>query len=163
MKKFILAILIVIYSEVTAAADNYKGDTAVESKPVLLKTTGNGLENYIWQLQLIYGESAEMTSVLSETSIDAQFHNGQISGSAGCNRYSGFYMAGKDNRLTTGSKIVATRIACHPAINKQEQRYLALLPLVATWQKQDGTLQLLNEYGQPILEYTVAKPTTLKP
>ena len=135
-----------------------EGDATIESKPVLLKTTGEGPENINWQLQQIYGESVEMISVLPETSIDARFSNGQISGSAGCNRYSGSYITGQNNHMTIDSKILVTRMACPPAISRQEQRYVALLPLVTRWQIQSDTLRLLNNYGQTILEYTHAKP-----
>jgi heat shock protein HslJ len=139
-----------------------EGDAAIMSNPVLLKTTGPGLENISWQLHQYLDESGEMTTVLPETTVDATFNNGRIGGSAGCNRYFGPYTTGQDNRLMLTSKIGSTRMACPPAVARQEQRYFALLPLVTSWQRHDESLLLFDNDRQPILKYAAAKPTTLE-
>jgi heat shock protein HslJ len=138
-----------------------EGDTAITSNPVSLKTTGSGLENIDWQLQRYLGESGEMTQVLPKTTVDAQFSNGQIGGSAGCNRYFGPYTTGENNRLTFASEIGSTQMACPPAIARQEQRYFALLSLVTAWQRDDDSLLLFGNDRQPILKYAAAKPAGL--
>jgi heat shock protein HslJ len=139
-----------------------EGDAAITSKPVLLRTTGHGLENVDWQLRQYLGEAGEMTQVLPETTVDARFSHVRIEGSAGCNRFFGAYSSGPDNRLTLAPGIGSTQMACPPAISRQEQRYLALLPLVATWQQNDDSMQLLDNDQKPILEYVAAKPAALE-
>jgi len=139
-----------------------EGDAAITSKPVLLRTTGHGLENVDWQLRQYRGESGEMALVLPETTVDARFSHVRIEGSAGCNRFFGAYNSGPDNRLTLAPGIGSTQMACPPAISRQEQRYLALLPLVTTWARYNDSLRLLDKGQQPILEYTAAKPASLE-
>ena len=139
-----------------------EGDAAITSNPVLLRTTGHGLENIDWQLRQYLGASGEMAQVLPETTVDARFSHVRIEGSAGCNRFFGAYSSGPDNRLTLAPGIGSTRMACAPAISRQEQRYLALLPRVTAWQRHGDSLRLLDDTRQPILEYTAAKPASLE-
>jgi heat shock protein HslJ len=139
-----------------------EGDAAITSQPVLLKTTGHGLEAIDWQLHQYRGEAGELAQVLPETTVDARFATGQVSGSAGCNRYFGAYTTGVDNRLTLAAEIGSTMMACPPAISRQEQRYLALLSQVASWQRRDGTLLLLDREQQPILIFLAAQPAALE-
>ncbi len=172
MKTLILSIIIVCVSGFAAASDrhvridtpgeNDSVDPAITSKPVVLKTTGPELENIRWQLDQYLGDLGEMTPVLPETTVDARFSQGEIGGSAGCNRYFGRYTTGQDRRLTLASEIGSTQMACPPAVAGQEQRYLALLPLVAAWQRQDESLLLLDNEHQPILKYAAARTIGLE-
>ncbi|BCL76176.1 hypothetical protein JHS3_19120 [Jeongeupia sp. HS-3] len=67
--------------------------------------------------------------------------DGRISGSAGCNRYSGQYTLNGD-ALTIG-KVATTRMACAPAAMKQETAFLKLLNQVQRYAiAADGTLTL---------------------
>jgi heat shock protein HslJ len=167
MKTLVLSIIIVCLSGFAAASDRHVGidipgendsvEPAITSRPGVLKTTGPELENIRWQLDQYLGDLGEMTPVLPETTVDARFSQGEIGGSAGCNRYFGRYTAGQDGRLTLASEIGATQMACPPAVARQEQRYLALLPLAAAWQRQDESLLLLDNAHQPILKYAVAR------
>jgi heat shock protein HslJ len=138
-----------------------EGDAAITSQPVLLKTSGHGLEAIDWQLHQYRGDSGELTQVLPETTVDARFTTGQVSGNAGCNRYFGPYTTGDDNRLMLGPEIGSTMMACPPAISRQEQRYLALLSLVTRWQRRDGALLLFDKDRQPVLVFNAAKPASL--
>jgi len=138
-----------------------EGDAAIMSEPVLFKTTGPRLKDTDWQLHRYLDESGEMMPVLPETTVDARFSSNQIGGSAGCNRYFGSYTTGKDNRLTFASEIGATKKACLPLIARQEQRYFALLSLVATWRRDDDSLLLFDNDRQPILEFAAAKRAAL--
>ena len=139
-----------------------EGDAAITSEPVLLKTTGPGLEGIDWRLTHYSGESGEMASVLLETTVYARFGNGQINGSAGCNRYFGAYTRAEDNRLTLASEIGSTQMACAPAIARQEQRFLAVLSLVDAWQLREQSLLLLDKDRQIVLKFVAAKPATLE-
>jgi heat shock protein HslJ len=164
MKAFTLFMLVVLGSGCSAAPGQHPAgnDGSDSNRPVPLSGSGDGLENVDWHLRQYLGETGEMLAVLPETTVDARFSNGRIDGSTGCNRFFGTYTGGEDNRLTPGSGFGATRMACPPAIARQEQRYLALLPLMASWQRHDDTLQLLNKDREPVLEYTAARPAVLQ-
>jgi heat shock protein HslJ len=139
-----------------------EGDAAITSQPVLLKTIGHGLEEIDWQLHEYLGEADELTQVLPDTTAYVRFTNGQIGGSAGCNRYFGPYTTGQDNHLTLTSEIGSTLMACPPAVSRQEQRYLALLSLVTSWQRRDGSLLLFDMDQQPVLIFIAARPARLE-
>ena len=142
MKRFILSVIIMSVSGFAAAA--------------------HGLEEINWQLHEYLGEADELTRVLPDTTVDARFTNGQVGGSAGCIRYFGPYATGQDNRLTLAAEIGSTMMACPPAISRQEQRYLALLSLVTSWQRRDGSLLLFDKDRQPILIFLAAQPAALE-
>jgi heat shock protein HslJ len=163
MKAFTLIMLIVCGSGCIAAPHQHPGgnDGIDSDRPIPPGGSEDGLENVDWHLRQYLGETGTMLAVLPETTVDARFSNGRIDGSTGCNRFFGTYTGGEDNRLTPGPGFGATRMACPPAIARQEQRYLALLPLMASWQRHDDTLRLLNKDQEPVLEYAAAKPAAL--
>jgi heat shock protein HslJ len=139
-----------------------EGESAITSKPVVLKTTSPGLESIDWRLTQYLDEAGEMTTVLSETTVDATFNNGQIGGNAGCNRYFGAYSRADGDRLTLASELGSTQMACAPTIARQEQRFLALLSLVDAWQLREQSLLLLGKDRQIVLKFVAAKPAALE-
>jgi heat shock protein HslJ len=162
MKAFTLFMLIVLGSGCSTAPDQHPRGSLDSSRPVSPGGSADGLENVDWQLRQYLGETGEMLAVLPETTVDARFSNGRVDGSTGCNRFFGTYTGTVDNQLTPGSGFGATRMACPPAIASQEQRYLALLSLMASWQRHGNTLQLLNKNQEPVLEYVATAPAVLQ-
>jgi heat shock protein HslJ len=169
MKTLILLMLVVCGSGCSAAPDQPPGndspggnDSVDSGRPTPPSGTGDGLGGVDWHLREYPGESGETLAVLSETTVDARFSNGRIDGSAGCNRYFGTYTGGENNRLVLAPGIGTTQMACPPGIARQEQRYLALLPRVASWQRHDDTLRLLDRDGEILLEYAAARPAVLQ-
>lgn len=152
MKAFIIAMLLMVASGLTAASDS----------PALVKTGGGALEDVDWQLKQYRDESGEMILVLSDAPVNARFSKGQVGGSAGCNRYFGQYTSGQADQLTLDSRIGSTQMACTPPVTRQEQRYFALFPLVTTWQRNGDSLRLLDSDRQPVLEFTAASPAVLE-
>lgn len=75
--------------------------------------------------------------------------NGQVSGTGGCNRYTGTYDL-TDDTLSFGP-LAATRKACPPAISNQEQKFFEVLamPLRASTDE-TGALFLTNEAGKTL-------------
>jgi heat shock protein HslJ len=60
------------------------------------------------------------------TQVTMEFNDqGQVSGSAGCNRYTGTYQRSGD--LLSFGPVAATRMACAPPILDQEMAFLGLL------------------------------------
>lgn len=85
--------------------------------------------------------------VLQGVATDLRFANGQISGTAGCNRFNGKYtMAG--NIVTVGP-MMSTRMMCPEKQMAQESRFLSLLssPLTKRYTV-EGALILSNNTGQ---------------
>ena len=142
-----------------------EGDVTITSIPVMLTTdtqAQSGLENTPWRLDRYRDESGNMVPVLPETIIDAELANGRISGNAGCNHYFGSYSTGQDKQLTLATDIGSTLMACPPPVSRQERHYLSLLPVIAAWQLQDGSLLLLDRDDQLVLRYLAVKPVTLE-
>ncbi|MCU1456462.1 MAG: protein of unknown function Meta and HslJ [Actinomycetia bacterium] len=84
--------------------------------------------------------------------VTAEFGNARITGSSGCNTYSGSYrVAG--SALTIGSNIAATRVTCPPGPTAVDQAYLARLPRVKSFAVRGTMLQLLGADGKALLVY----------
>jgi heat shock protein HslJ len=86
----------------------------------------------------------------------ASFDEGRVSGSTGCNRYSGPYTVEGDT-LELGT-IAATRMACPPPASDVETAFLASLETVAAWGMDDEELILLDADDEERLRFGVATP-----
>ena len=89
--------------------------------------------------QVIESEGARVAELQQMTLVFGS--DGRIAGIAACNRYSGaFSLSGEGLRL---SQIIATRMACAPALMDKEQRFLAALGAVTGFAiGVDGSLEL---------------------
>lgn len=85
--------------------------------------------------------SIDGAALVDGTAIDASFTSGTVSGSAGCNQYSGGYQIDARS-LTIGPPIAVTAKACESAILAQEQAYLAALETAQTFALTGDTLAL---------------------
>ena len=89
-----------------------------------------------------------VSSLVAGSRITATFaEGGKLSGSAGCNDYSGTFTLGSGT-LTIGD-VSATELACEiPAgVMEQEQAFLAALPRTARYTLEGRSLTLLTEEG----------------
>lgn len=119
------------------------------------------MENTHWQLTQCADDTGEMASVLPDTTVDIKFSDGELGGSAGCNRYFGGYEL-EEEQLRFTSQMGSTQMACAPPVAEQEQRFLALLPRANSWSIEDGRLTLIDEDARPILEFAAVEPTALE-
>ncbi len=119
------------------------------------------LEDTYWQLSQYLDAAGEMTSVASDVTVDLKLSEGQLGGSAGCNRYFGSYELDGD-RLSLTSPMGSTQMACVPPVAEQEQRYLALLAQTSSWEIEGRQLAFLDAEGRQILTYTAVAPTALE-
>lgn len=76
-------------------------------------------------------------------------HDGTVGGNTGCNGFSSTYTVDGD-QITLDSQIVATLMACEPALNDQEAAVLAILTDLATFDVTDGVLTLTSTDGSTI-------------
>jgi heat shock protein HslJ len=86
----------------------------------------------------------------------ARFEGGMVSGSTGCNRFTGPYSVEGDT-LELGA-IASTRMACVPSANAVEREFLAALERVEHWRSDGGNLVLLGDGDAELLHFAVATP-----
>ena len=95
-----------------------------------------GLEDSKWVLQS-YGEPGNLTYVIADTEITAEFvsSEGTVKGSAGCNSYFGSYEV-EGSQLSIPGPIGATEMYCAEpeGVMDQEQEYLATLQLAESYE-----------------------------
>jgi heat shock protein HslJ len=96
----------------------------------------------------------EGTPPLEGTTIDLTIDGEQVSGSSGCNTYSGpvtFDPAA--GTMTLGPNLASTMMACEEPIMDQERRYLDSLVRVRSYEIVDGDLTLIDDTGTVVLTF----------
>jgi heat shock protein HslJ len=94
------------------------------------------LQGTRWQLATLNGQSLPEGVVIT-----AEFNDGRLSGSAGCNSYGGSYQA-SDNHLTLGA-LAMTLMACTEAeVMDAETAYVKALDQVKSYERSDDQLTL---------------------
>jgi heat shock protein HslJ len=116
------------------------------------------LEGNLWHLSAYQDAEGEMVEPLSASEITAEFRDGQVNGTAGCNGYFGSYER-EGNQLTLGP-MAMTEMACGQpeGVMDQEMQYLAALEKSASYEIEfsqvDGDqLLIAGDEGQTILVY----------
>ncbi|MCA9940372.1 MAG: META domain-containing protein [Anaerolineales bacterium] len=109
------------------------------------------LEGTVWQLTtFVTADTAR--SLLNGTEITATFAQGQVNGSAGCNRYFADYET--NGETITFSPPGSTRMACAPEIMDQENEFLATMQAVTSFQIVGEQITLSGEMGTLIFHGT---------
>ena len=100
------------------------------------------LQGTIWVLES-YGDPDSLNAVLEDTEITIEFISaeGKFQGSAGCNSYFGGYEVSED-KLTIGSPIGSTMMACPGPIMNQEQEYLSILEAAESYKIEGDQLSI---------------------
>ena len=99
-----------------------------------------------------FGPQSAPEPVIPATQITAHFANDQISGSAGCNQYSGTLVSENDYFQVTN--IMTTRMACPEEIMAQEQAYLAGLEAITGYQWEQSQVGNSTVVTQGQIYYT---------
>jgi heat shock protein HslJ len=87
----------------------------------------------------------------------ATFEEGRLTGSTGCNRYSGQYTAGDGTLEIQG--LALTRMACAPPADEVERVFAAALERVEEFRVEGAELVLLGGEGEEVLRFAAASPT----
>lgn len=104
-----------------------------------------GLGGVQWVL-VSYGPAGTPATALPEAPVTLDFTQQGVSGSAGCNQYSGTFVY--NNNTLTFNPLVTTQMACaDAAVNAQEQAYLAALQAATLYSIDAGTLQIVYPDG----------------
>ncbi len=124
-----------------------EGDLVFQpSSPVALEGTG-------WTLNGIMRGDGFVSTYLDEE-ITAEFNEGQVAGSAGCNRYFASYEVDGD-KLTIGPAGV-TRMSCGEERDEREHEFLTALESVAGFKIQREVLTLTDGEGATVIQFRVA-------
>ncbi len=94
------------------------------------------------------------TPMLPTGELTAEFSNGRISGSGGCNRFNGSYTT-KGTQLKIGP-LASTFKACEPPIMQQESRFFAGLQAAQRYEVNKDGLQIFyqTKQGKGVLRFT---------
>jgi heat shock protein HslJ len=111
-----------------------------------------------WLLQSFTSQDGTITPVLNGTVITANFKtDGQLTGSGGCNQYSGRYMI--QETLIVVSRVTTTGMSCWDKnATLQEEQYYASLEDAYALRIHDRVLTLFDSTGKPRLVFTPAVP-----
>lgn len=115
---------------------------ACKSEADPLRTFGTGIE---WQVFEISG--APVSDGVKVTL--AQSEAGRISGTTGCNRYTGPISA-SEGKIAIGA-IAVTRMMCPEPQMQAEAAFLSAVTKVTAASETDGTLTLSDATGTPVL------------
>jgi len=109
-----------------------------------------------WRLETYKGSAGSMIGINPATTVNALFGtDGSITGSAGCNSYTGSYTHSGQNGISI-SPLATTRMYCgEPGVMDQETAYLADLQAAASYKVTDtGKLHLMDATGTTVLVYS---------
>jgi heat shock protein HslJ len=103
------------------------------------------LVNTYWQAVEIDG--SPVAAAPSQREPHLLFHHqGRVTGSTGCNRFTGSYQQeGKGLRFTP---LAVTKMACPPPLDALERSFLQAIAVIAAMQQSGNTLELLDSAGQ---------------
>src|SRR5664279_340059 len=120
--RWVVGVVALIVAALVVVAGCGDSTPSSGSRSASTATPGGGPLEGGWSLTRLVVDGA-MTATPSGVSIDADFSNGRVSGSAGVNTYSGTYEAGGSGSLQIGP-LVSTQMAGPPAAMAAETAYL---------------------------------------
>jgi PKD repeat protein len=123
---------------VTLQVSNAAGQTSQAALTVQVSApppTPLPLEGTLWTLQ----------NTLEGSAITATFQQGVVTGSGGCNSYTGAYST-SGNTISIGP-LALTGVVCDPAVTEQENLYLARLQVVDEYEIEGSQLRLSGQIG----------------
>jgi len=120
---------------------------AAEGSPDARNAGSSALTGRVWVLATIAGKAP-----LRGTDVTAAFTaSGRVSGSAGCNRFTGTYKAsGTTLRI---SPLATTQMACARPIALQERAFLKALSAARSFAVRRGTLTLRSASGRQLATF----------
>jgi heat shock protein HslJ len=94
------------------------------------------------------------TPMVPDRDLTAEFKDGRLSGTGGCNRFSGSFTT-KGNQLTIGP-LASTFKACEEAVMTQETRFLKAMQAAQRYEVSQDGLQIFykTDEGTGVLRFT---------
>jgi len=135
-----------VAAQAAAGAESGAASVAADSGPM------TGITGREWTLvSLDDGDDDPIEATARPVTLRLDASSGRASGYAGCNRYSGPYTLGGDS-LSFGPAAM-TKMACSVGMTT-EQRFAAVLPLVARYALREATLELLDANGRAVATFS---------
>ena len=119
---------------------------------------GGQLEGVTWQLST-YEANGSPVTVPAEVTATATFANGQVSGTNGCNSYSGPYQA-SGSSLTVGP-LMSTLMGCGPVQSAIESAFMSAFQASASYTATATQLTIYDASGARTLVFTPQAAVTL--
>jgi heat shock protein HslJ len=117
------------------------------------------LEGPLWMLASYAGEDGRTVDVLPDSQVTAQFQDGNVTGTAGCNNYFATYEVDGDRLAVTGGG--TTMMACEEDIMLQEWAYMENLAASTAFTITGDHLEIAGSEGQTLLTYSASKSAPL--
>ena len=135
-----------------AALESTTGYRTEEGKLLLVDESGNtvlvfspqdmSLDGVSWNLTM-FNDGQNLTSLLNDTQINAEFKDGSVSGSSGCNSYSGAFQ--QDGLKLTFGDLASTLMLCQEeGVMEQESAYLQAIAKVTHYIVEGKQLTLFD-------------------
>jgi heat shock protein HslJ len=133
----------------------------VVSKEPVADVDAVRLEGTDWVMVSYLNQEGVMTESRAGVNSTAQFLDGQLNGSAGCNGYFGGYEL-DGNDISVGP-LASTEMFCGgpPGVMDQENGFLSALGSAATYGIENEQLIIANDAGEMVLVFAVAEPKSL--
>jgi heat shock protein HslJ/uncharacterized lipoprotein NlpE involved in copper resistance len=115
-------------------------------------TASPGLDDTVWMLAELTG-----TELLPDVPVTVRFEGDRISGSDGCNHFSGTWsVSGETFRL--GDDLVSTEMACAEPVMQQASAFTAALMAASGVRRTADTLQLVDANGSALAQFAGHAP-----
>ena len=124
---------------------------ATVTPEIVTEQSPSVLEGVSWTLTSYRNDIGDWTPVLANAPVSLTFADGEVKGSAGCNRYFSTYQI--DGQSLTLGDIASTMMICSDDIASQEQDFLTDLSQVVAFQIKEDTLNMYDAAVTPILRF----------
>jgi heat shock protein HslJ len=117
---------------------------------------GKNLDATSWAMTSYRDSQGNLTEILPETIVTADFQADQFSGNLTCNNYSGTYQT-TGNKIEIGPLATTLRECVGPdGIMEQEAAFLMAMEAAAQYEIKGDTLEMLDDQGAIILVFIKA-------
>jgi heat shock protein HslJ len=117
------------------------------------------LEGTLWALESYQNAEGETVDVLPNSGARAEFENGEVSGTSGCNRFFGAYEV-DGNSISIGP-LGSTLMGCPDPLAQQEFGLMTSFQSAATYEISGDTLTLSNEDGEVVVTFVESESLSL--
>lgn len=117
------------------------------------------LEDTSWVMEEYRDADGNLVPGLGDTTVTAEFADGQISGSSGCNSYSGSYEINGD-RIEFGL-LASTMMACPEPQMALESGYLSALGSSTRFELNESSLTLMDDSGEILMRFSASEPISI--
>ena len=144
---------------IVVSACSSGGGAASQSSGAAAGGTGGAIEGPTWKLSTI-DEGGTPNAVPEGVFVDATFASGKVSGSAGCNQYSGpAAVSGATIRI---GPLASTAMGCVGPGGDVEKAYLTALAAATSFTADATTLTLFDATGKASLVYAAGSANPLE-